>query len=116
MRNVVRGVRNSCVTAETNAARRSLSAITPLSNMATAAAPNSSELQATTNDIRTGVSVAPSASGSAPSSSRTGSTADRLLASSPVGAVTAESFASGKRSLIASSVCFWIAGQSSKQP
>ena len=50
IRNVVNGVRSSCVTAETKSARRSLSANTPLNKKADAAAANKSPDQTTNRE------------------------------------------------------------------
>src|SRR5262245_49750005 len=52
--NVVKGVRNSCVTAETNAPRRSLNETAPCSKTATARPPSSTQPHATASDTRSG--------------------------------------------------------------
>ena len=62
MRNVVSGVRNSCVTAETNASRRRLKETTPANSEAVAAAPAINPAQATTSATRNGVQAARSGS------------------------------------------------------
>src|SRR4051812_34855168 len=54
IRNVVSGVRSSCVTAETNVARRWLRVITPCNKPAKAIAANETQTQAANSEIRMG--------------------------------------------------------------
>ncbi len=116
MRKVVNGVRNSCVTAETNAPRRSLREMTPLKRTAAATAANSMAAHASNSDKRMGERPVATRSGSGPGSKVNGSEANRRDSADGLELESAARSACGSRSEMPSSSCCLIECQSSKQP
>ena len=113
---VVSGVRNSCVTAETKVALRSLNRITPPSKPATAAAANNMHAQAAVKDISMG-DMAPSfSSNNGPGTRRTGNAANKRPPSLLGISTTETKSAAGNRSAMASKSEVLMAGQSNRQP
>src|SRR3954465_15143910 len=87
IRNVVSGVRNSCVTDDTNAARRSLSDTAPINRNATAATPTADPTtapppHAAATDSLAGVQAKAVTNAGAGADRRIGSDASRKLLSS----------------------------------
>src|SRR5438874_1577042 len=95
---VVRGVRSSCVTAETKAPRRSLNDTAPFSSRATALAANRTQHHAMTNENRMGDQKGRGSTATAPVSRRAGRAANRRGSLSLADKETACKLADGNRS------------------
>ncbi len=116
MRKVVSGVRSSCVTAETNSARRSDSCIEPRSSSANAEVASTTNTQPTTSATRSGRARAGAGSSRRPGTSRSGSVASLRSAPSDDPIATGNSSAFGSRSAISARSVSCSVGQSSQLP